>query len=57
MMHSDEPWIADAQELCQTCEHPLCNGECEPQPPSQLIIAGILGLVILGVALLIRAIA
>lgn len=56
-MHTDEPWIADSQELCQVCEHPLCNGECESQAPSQLILGGILGIAILGIALLVRAIA
>lgn len=56
-MNSEEHWLEDSIEICQICEHPLCNGRCEKQPPDQLMVGGLIGLAIFGIALLIRAIA
>lgn len=56
-MNPDDHWLEDSRAICQVCEHPLCNGKCEAQPPDQLIMGGLIGLAILGIALLIRAIA
>lgn len=53
-MEPQDPWVSDAMEICHECEHPLCNGECESQAPSQLIVGGAIGAAVLLGALLIK---
>ena len=56
-MHSEERWVVDSLDICQECEHPLCNGQCERQVPYQLILGGLFGAAVLFIALLIRVVA
>lgn len=52
-MNSDHSW-ADDVETCSVCQDPLCDARCERQVPSQLVFAGLGGLAILVLALLIK---
>ena len=54
-MNSDQLWIDDDLETCSVCHDPLCDARCERQVPSQLVFAGLGGLSILALALLIKA--
>ena len=54
-MNSDQSWIDDELETCSVCHDPLCDARCERQVPSQLVFAGLGGLGILALALLIKA--
>ena len=53
-MNSDHSWADDGFEICDVCHDPLCDARCERQVPSQLVFAGVGGLAILALALLIK---
>lgn len=53
-MNSDNSWADDSLEICNVCHDPLCDARCERQVPSQLVFAGLGGLAILALALLIK---
>lgn len=53
-MNSDQSWADDDLETCNVCHDPLCDARCERQVPSQLVAAGLGGLAILALALLIK---
>lgn len=53
-MGSSKSWTEDSLETCSVCHDPLCDARCERQVPSQLVFAGLGGLGILILALIIK---
>lgn len=55
IMNLNNTGIEEDLDICGVCHDLLCDARCERQVPSQLIIAGLSGLGILLLALLIRS--
>jgi|LakMenE18May11ns_1017448.scaffolds.fasta_scaffold9932361_3 hypothetical protein len=53
-MEDEDSWGNDPHEICEVCNDQLCGGECEKQMPHQLIGAGLAGISLILLALLLK---
>jgi hypothetical protein len=53
-MEDEHNWVNDPDEICEVCGDQLCGGECEKQMPHQLIGAGLAGICLILLALLVK---
>lgn len=53
-MSESLPWSEDPSDECEVCGHLLCDGSCEKQVDSQLIAAGMGGVLFLLALLVLR---
>lgn len=54
-MEHEDNWQNDPDELCDVCGDLLCGGQCEKQMPQQLIRAGLAGIGLILLAILVKS--